>query len=78
MLHARAGAAVQAVAAAKELRNGQTKFNAAAPGHTATHLNGHRSDRTVDRAAAIAVRLAILPDDGPIGTFQNDDGIVAW
>jgi len=41
----------------------------------ATDLNGHRGYRTVEQAAAIAVRL---PDHGPTGTFQNDDGIVPW
>jgi hypothetical protein len=28
--------------------------------------------------AAIAIRLATLPDDGPTGGFFEDDGVVPW
>lgn len=66
------------VADAKELRNGPIKVNAADPGYTATDLDEHRGYRTVEQAAARAVGLAALPDDGPAGTFQNDGGIVPW
>jgi NAD(P)-dependent dehydrogenase (short-subunit alcohol dehydrogenase family) len=66
------------VAYAKELRETGIKVNAADPGFTATDLNSHRGHRTVEQGAAIAVRLAMLGDDGPTGTFQDEDGTIPW
>ncbi|HEY3783476.1 MAG TPA: SDR family oxidoreductase [Fimbriimonadaceae bacterium] len=66
------------VAYAKELREEGIKVNAADPGFTATDLNQHRGTRTVQQAAAIVVRLATLPDDGPTGSFQDEDGVIPW
>jgi NAD(P)-dependent dehydrogenase (short-subunit alcohol dehydrogenase family) len=63
---------------ARELRDSPIKVNAAAPGYTATDLNRHSGTRTVAQAAAIAVRLATLPDDGPTGGYFDDEGPVAW
>jgi NAD(P)-dependent dehydrogenase (short-subunit alcohol dehydrogenase family) len=34
--------------------------------------------RTVDEAAKQPVRLALLGDDGPTGTFSNDAGTIPW
>src|SRR6187551_486362 len=66
------------VAFAQELADTNIKVNAACPGHTATDLNGHSGQRTVDEAAKQPVRLALLGDDGPTGTFSNDAGSVPW
>ena len=66
------------VAYAKELRETWIKVNAADPGFTATDLNSHRGHRTVEQGAAIAVRLALLGDDGPTGTFQDENGVIPW
>lgn len=66
------------VAFAKELDPLGFKVNAGCPGYTATDLNQHQGDRTPEEGAAIGVRLATLPNDGPNGRFFNDDGIVAW
>jgi NAD(P)-dependent dehydrogenase (short-subunit alcohol dehydrogenase family) len=66
------------LAYAKELREAGIKVNAADPGFTATDLNQHRGYRTVQQAAAIAVRLATLGADGPTGTFQDENGVVPW
>jgi NAD(P)-dependent dehydrogenase (short-subunit alcohol dehydrogenase family) len=63
---------------AKELRDTNILINAACPGYTATDLNGFRGVRTPEQGAAIAIRLATLPDDGPTGGFFNDDGVVPW
>nr|WP_211659156.1 SDR family oxidoreductase [Phytoactinopolyspora halophila] len=52
--------------------------NAACPGYVATDFTGHNAPRTPEQGAAIAVRLATLPDDGPRGSFFNDDGTVPW
>ena len=66
------------VAFAKELDPLGFKVNAGCPGYTATDLNQHQGHRTPEQGAAIGVRLATLPEDGPNGGFFNDDGVVAW
>ena len=52
--------------------------NAVCPGFVATDLNNHRGVRTPAAGAASAVRMAIIPADGPTGTFTDDEGPVAW
>jgi NAD(P)-dependent dehydrogenase (short-subunit alcohol dehydrogenase family) len=66
------------VALAKELAPLGFKVNAGCPGYTATDLNQHSGSRTPIQGAAIGVRLATLPDDGPTGGFFDDAGTVAW
>ena len=66
------------VAFAQELADTNIKVNAACPGHTATDLNGHTGTRTVVEAAKHPVRLALLGNDGPTGTFSNDAGTIPW
>jgi NAD(P)-dependent dehydrogenase (short-subunit alcohol dehydrogenase family) len=63
---------------ARELADTNILINAGCPGYTATDLNGFRGVRTPDQGAAIAIRLATLPDDGPSGGFFEDDGVVPW
>jgi NAD(P)-dependent dehydrogenase (short-subunit alcohol dehydrogenase family) len=63
---------------ALELRDTAIKVNSADPGYTATDLNGHRGHQTIPEGAAEAIRLALLPDDGPTGSFSNRDGGVPW
>lgn len=63
---------------AAELRSTGIKVNSADPGYTATDLNGHSGPQTIEQGAAEAVRLALLPDDGPTGTFSATEGQVAW
>jgi NAD(P)-dependent dehydrogenase (short-subunit alcohol dehydrogenase family) len=55
------------------------KVNALAPGLRATDLNARAaaSDGDPAEAAAGAVRLALLPDDGPTGAFLSWDGTTA-
>ncbi|MDI5962305.1 SDR family oxidoreductase, partial [Streptantibioticus silvisoli] len=55
------------------------KVNALAPGLRATDLNAcaAASDGDPAEAAAGAVRLALLPDDGPTGGFHSWDGTPA-
>jgi NAD(P)-dependent dehydrogenase (short-subunit alcohol dehydrogenase family) len=62
----------------KELRGTNILINAGCPGFCATDLNGFRGVRTAEQGAAIAIRLATLPDDGPTGGFFDDAGPVAW
>ncbi len=66
------------VAFAKELAPLGFKVNAGCPGYTATDLNQHTGSRTTEQGAAIGIRLATLPDDGPTGGFFDDGGVVAW
>ena len=52
--------------------------NACCPGYVATDFTGFAASRTPEQGAAIAIRLATLPDDGPRGAFVDDDGVVPW
>ena len=52
-------------------------INAACPGLVATDFTGFHG-RPPHEAAAIAIRLATLPDGGPTGSFFNGDGAVPW
>jgi NAD(P)-dependent dehydrogenase (short-subunit alcohol dehydrogenase family) len=63
---------------AKELRDTNILINAGCPGYCATDLNGFRGFRTPQQGAAIGIRLATLPDDGPTGGFFDDAGVVPW
>jgi NAD(P)-dependent dehydrogenase (short-subunit alcohol dehydrogenase family) len=63
---------------ASALRDTSIKVNAGCPGYCATDLNGHAGHRSAARGAAIAVRLATLPADGPSGGFFEDDGPIPW
>jgi hypothetical protein len=67
---------IQARSTAYGLRDTTIKVNSPDPVYTATDLNGHRGHQTIPEGAAEAVRLALLPDDGPTGTFSNRDGVV--
>jgi NAD(P)-dependent dehydrogenase (short-subunit alcohol dehydrogenase family) len=53
-------------------------INAACPGLVATDFTGFHGPRTPEQGAAIAIRLATLPDDGPTGSFFEDDGVIPW
>jgi NAD(P)-dependent dehydrogenase (short-subunit alcohol dehydrogenase family) len=63
---------------AKELADTNILINAGCPGFVATDLNGFRGTRTPEQGAAIAIRLATLPDDGPTGGYFDDNGVVPW
>ncbi len=63
---------------AAELKDTGIKVNAADPGYTATDLNQNSGPRTVAQGATAAVRLALLPADGPTGGYFDEDGTVPW
>jgi NAD(P)-dependent dehydrogenase (short-subunit alcohol dehydrogenase family) len=62
---------------ANELRGTPFKVNAADPGYTNTDMTG-TGDRGPDEGAAIVIRLATLPADGPTGKFFDDRGELPW
>lgn len=63
---------------AAELKTAGIKVNSADPGFTATDLNNHRGYQTIPQGAAEAIRLALLPDDGPTGGFFSSTGAEPW
>jgi NAD(P)-dependent dehydrogenase (short-subunit alcohol dehydrogenase family) len=63
---------------AKELLDTAIKVNAASPGYCATDLTAHKGPRSAEQGAAIVVRLATLPADGPTGAFLSDEGTLPW
>ena len=63
---------------ANELRDTGIKVNSAAPGYTATDLNGFAGTDTPAQGAAEAIRLALLPAEGPTGTMSSSDGSLPW
>jgi len=55
------------------------KVNAVTPGFTATALNNFEGTETVQQGAAEAVRVALLGDDSPTGTFTGSvDQAYPW
>ncbi|MCO5994513.1 SDR family oxidoreductase [Actinoallomurus rhizosphaericola] len=63
---------------ARRLADTNVIVNAACPGYVATDFTGFNGTRTPEQGAAIAIRLATLPDDGPRGGFFDDEGVVPW
>jgi NAD(P)-dependent dehydrogenase (short-subunit alcohol dehydrogenase family) len=63
---------------AYELRDTGIKVNSAAPGYTATDLNDFAGTDTPAQGAAEAIRLALLPADGPTGTMSSSTGSLPW
>jgi NAD(P)-dependent dehydrogenase (short-subunit alcohol dehydrogenase family) len=57
---------------AYKLRETGIKVNSVSPGFVDTDMNGHRGTLTVEEGAAVPVRLALLPADGPTGGFFDD------
>src|SRR5258707_14324639 len=57
---------------ARELSGTNILINAGCPGFVATGLNGFRGVRAPEQGAAIAIKLATLPDDVPTaGVFRE-------
>jgi len=52
-------------------------INAACPGLVATDFTGYNG-RPAEQGAAVAIRLATLPDGGPSGSLVNDEGPIPW
>ncbi|MET9224486.1 SDR family NAD(P)-dependent oxidoreductase [Lentzea sp. NPDC003310] len=55
------------------------RFNAVEPGATATDMTAAFGiGRPVQESARVVVRLATLGADGPTGTLQDENGVLAW
>lgn len=50
--------------------------NAICPGYVATDFTGFASSRTPEQGAAVAIRLATVPDGGPRGGFFDEAGVI--
>ena len=66
------------LAFALALQDTRIKVNAACPGFTGTALNNFNGTRSLEEGAREPVRLALIGEDGPTGTFSDEDGPVAW
>lgn len=66
------------LAFAFSLEDSNIKVNIACPGHSATALNNFSGNRTVEMGAKEAVRLALIGEDGPTGSFSDEVGSVPW
>jgi NAD(P)-dependent dehydrogenase (short-subunit alcohol dehydrogenase family) len=57
----------------------EMKFNAVEPGFTATDLTPFSgAGQPVEKGAEVIVRMATIGGDGPTGTFQENEGELAW
>ncbi|PJF02542.1 SDR family NAD(P)-dependent oxidoreductase [Acinetobacter seifertii] len=62
-----------------ELEDTKIKVNAACPGFTATNLSNFAEGAgSVEDAAREPIRLALLDEKGPTGTFSNAEGSLPW
>lgn len=67
------------LAMAIELEPEGIRVNAVSPGYTRTRLTGFAGTDTVEQGAAEAVRLALLEDRSPTGTFTHfEHGVLPW
>ena len=74
----KAAAHAVTLAFALALESTNIKVNAACPGFTSTALNNFRGTRSVEEGAREPVRLALIGEDGPNGTFSDENGPVPW
>ncbi|AGE24483.1 2-hydroxycyclohexanecarboxyl-CoA dehydrogenase [Pseudomonas poae RE*1-1-14] len=63
---------------AYELRDTPVKVNAVHPGYTKTDMNEGEGDLDIPTGAKTSVRMALLDDDGPTGSYVHMGDTVAW
>jgi len=63
---------------AKELMAENFRVNSVNPGYTATDLTQFRGTGTVQSAAAVIVKYALVGKDGPTGGFFTTGGSLPW
>jgi NAD(P)-dependent dehydrogenase (short-subunit alcohol dehydrogenase family) len=62
---------------AYEFRDANIAVNSVNPGYTATDLNGHRGEQSLEEGAAEIVRVALL-ETPPTGKFLETGGELPW
>ncbi|MGW1346161.1 SDR family oxidoreductase [Kribbella sp. NPDC002412] len=65
------------VAFATELRDTPIKVNAVNPGYTKSDMSPN-ADRPTAQGAAVVVKYALLPTNGPTGGFYDETGPIPW
>lgn len=63
---------------AYELRDTAIKVNAIHPGYVQTDMNAGQGDLDVAAGAESSVRMALLDDSGPSGTFSHRGSTLPW
>lgn len=63
---------------AKDLENTKVKINMICPGYCGTDLNDFAGPRSAAQGAAIVLKMATIPDDGPHGGYFEDAGKLPW
>jgi NAD(P)-dependent dehydrogenase (short-subunit alcohol dehydrogenase family) len=63
---------------AYELRDTPIKVNSVHPGYTKTDMNDGDGEFEVTRGASTSLRMALLEEDGPTGTYVHLDQTVPW
>lgn len=66
------------VIAARQLKDTKIKVNAAHPGWVKTEMGTDAAPMEITDGAKTAVRLALLPDDGPTGGFFHLNDTLPW
>jgi NAD(P)-dependent dehydrogenase (short-subunit alcohol dehydrogenase family) len=60
------------------LKDKNIKVNSAHPGWVRTRMGGDEAALSPEEGARTAVRLALLPDDGPTGGFFHLNDALPW
>lgn len=63
---------------ARELEPLGIKVNCVCPGYTATDMTQWKGTKPAAQGAAVAVRLALIGEDGPTGRYFDEDGELPW
>ena len=63
---------------ADELRHDGVLVNSVCPGWVRSDMGGSAAPRSVEEGAAGVLWAALLPDDGPTGSFYRDGRPVPW
>ena len=63
---------------AYEFKDANFSINSVNPGSTATDLNGHRGQQSVEEGAATVVKYVTLENDVPTGRFLRAGGDEPW
>lgn len=63
---------------AYELKDGPIKVNAIHPGYVKTEMNGGNGELSVPDGAKSSVQMALLPADGPSGSFTHLGKTLPW